>query len=52
MKKKELQEAANITPHAMRKLSKDEAVTTDTLDKICKCLDCTIDEIIEVNVER
>lgn len=34
MKKKDLQAAADLTQHAMRKLSKDEAVTTDTLAKI------------------
>lgn len=33
MKKKDFQEAAKLTQHAMRKLSKDEAVTTDTLAK-------------------
>ena len=38
MKKKDLQESASLTQHAMRKLSKDEAVTTDTLAKICRCL--------------
>ena len=48
MKKKDLQESANLTQHAMRKLSKDEAVTTDTLAKVCRCLDCSVDEIMEV----
>lgn len=49
MKKKELQEAAQLTQHAMRKLSRDEAVTTDTLAKICKCLECKVDDIMEIN---
>lgn len=48
MKKKDLQEAANLTGHAMRKLSHDESVTTDTLAKICKCLGCTVNDIMEV----
>lgn len=48
MKKKDLQEAANLTSHAMRKLSHDEAVTTDTLAKICRCLDCKVDDIMDV----
>lgn len=48
MKKKDLQEAANLTSHAMRKLSHDEAITTDTLAKICRCLDCKVDDIMEV----
>lgn len=49
MKKKELQEAAQLTQHAMRKLSRDEAVTTDILAKICKCLECKVDDIMEIN---
>ena len=48
MKKKDLQAAADLTQHAMRKLSKDEAVTTDTLAKICRCLECKVDDIMEV----
>lgn len=48
MKKKDLQ-AADLTQHAMRKLSKDEAVTTDTIAKICRCLECKVDDIMEVN---
>ena len=48
MKKKDLQEAANLTQHAMRKLGRDEAITTDTLAKICRCLDCSVDDIMEI----
>lgn len=52
MKKKDFQEAAKLTQHAMRKLSKDEAVTTDTLAKICRYLDCSVDDIMEVLPEE
>lgn len=48
MKKKELQEGARITQHAMRKLGKDEAVSTNTLANICCFLNCTVDDIMEV----
>lgn len=48
MKKKDLQEAAQLTAYAMNKLSRDEAVTTDILAKICRTLNCTVDEIMEV----
>ena len=47
MKKKDLQEKAGLTPHAMRKLSRDEAITTDTIAKICLCLNCKADDIME-----
>ena len=52
MKKKDLQTVANLTSHAMRKLSRNEAITTDTLAKICRSLDCTVDEIMDVLPEE
>lgn len=48
MKKKDLQETAELTKYTMRKLGNDEAVTTDTLAKICRALNCTVDDIMEV----
>lgn len=48
MKKKDLQEEAGLTGYAMHKLSKNEAVTTDVLAKICRALDCTVDDIIDI----
>lgn len=48
MKKKDIQ-TADSTQHAMRKLSKDQTVTTDTLAKMCRYLDCKVDDIMEVN---
>ena len=51
MKKKDLQETAELTKYTMRKLGNDEAVTTDTLAKICRALNCTVDDIMDVNEE-
>lgn len=48
MKKKDLQEDAELTKYTMRKLDNDEAVTTDTFAKICRVLNCTVDDIMEV----
>jgi putative transcriptional regulator len=48
MKKKDLQEAAKLTSYAMKKLSRDEAVTTDVLAKVCRSLNCTPDDIMEI----
>ena len=47
MKKKDLQQAANLTNYIMLKLGRDEDVTTETLGKICKALDCSTDDIME-----
>ena len=48
MKKKDLQEKAQLTGYAMNKLSRDEAVTTDILAKICRALNCTVDDIMDI----
>lgn len=48
MKKKDLQEQAGLTKHTMRKLGNDEAVTTDTIAKVCVALGCTMDDIVEI----
>lgn len=48
MKKKDLQEATKLTSYAMNKLSRNEAVTTDVLAKICRSLNCTPDDIMEI----
>ncbi len=47
MKKKDLQERAGLTHHEMLKLRKDMSITTDTIGKICKALDCQTDDIME-----
>ena len=47
MKKKDLQEAAGLTNHTMLKLRNNENITTETIGKICKALDCQTDDIME-----
>ena len=47
MNKTQLREAAGITSNAMAKLGKDESVPVETLEKICRVLDCTIDDILD-----
>ena len=45
MKKKDLQEEANITASIMARLARNETVRTDTIEKICKALQQKIDII-------
>lgn len=45
--KTQLSEKAGITTNEMAKMGKDEMVKMETLIKICKVLECKIDEIIE-----
>lgn len=47
MKRKDLQDAAGISPASVAKLGKGENITTDVLLKICSALDCTLEDIME-----
>ena len=51
MKKKELMEKASISTSAIRRLNKGESVTIDTLGRICKVLNCSLDDICEFVAE-
>ena len=48
MKKKDLRIATGMTTTALAKLGKNEHVSTEILAKICKVLDCNIEDIVEV----
>ena len=48
MKKTELAKRAKLTPATLAKLSKQEYVSMDTLIRICDCLDCTLDDVVEL----
>jgi len=48
MKKKDLEVVADLSHYTVNKLSKNEAVTTDVLLKICKALSCDISDIMEI----
>lgn len=47
MKKRDLKEAANLSPSLMSSLNQDRSVTVNTLSRICKVLDCRIEDIME-----
>lgn len=51
LKKKDLVELAGITPYSVRKLSKDEAVSTEVIGRICAALECRADDIMEFTLE-
>ena len=48
MKNKDLRIATGITTTALAKLGKNEHVNTEILAKICKVLECNIEDIVEV----
>lgn len=43
-----LRREAGITSNAMAKIGKDQPVSVEVLAKICRVLDCTVDDIIEI----
>lgn len=47
MKKKDLQERAGLTHHEMLKLRNDMDITTETIGKICKAMNCEPLDIME-----
>lgn len=47
MNKTQLREGAGISSATLAKLGKNEKVSLDALEKICKSLNCDISDIIE-----
>ena len=47
-----LQKMADISDYSVRKLSKDEDVSTEVLTKICTALKCEVQDIIDFFPER
>ena len=48
MTKTQLVEKAKISTNAMAHLGKKEAVRVEVLVKICKALDCSIEDIMDI----
>lgn len=46
--KTHLSEEAGITTNEMAKMGKNEMVKMETLVRICKVLECTLDDIVEM----
>ena len=48
LKKKDLRQLAGISASSITKLGKNENVTTEILERICKALNCDISDIMEI----
>lgn len=48
IKKGDLAKKAGISAYTLNKLNHGETVTSETLAKICKALNCSFDEIMDV----
>ena len=48
MMKKDLRERAGLSTNVIAKMGKNGDVSTEVLRKICKALDCNLDDIVEI----
>lgn len=47
MKKKDLEALAGVNHYMMNRMSRNENVKTEVLGKICKALDCKVEDIVD-----
>ena len=47
MKKVDLRDQAGLTTNVLAKLGKNEHVSTQSLEKICRILECEVGDILE-----
>lgn len=47
MKRKELKELAGVSQNVMSKLSKNQAVSMESMEKLCEALQCDIGDVME-----
>ena len=52
MKKKDLCKKAGISTASVTKMGKNGYVTTEILEKVCKALDCKVEDIMEITVDE
>lgn len=50
MNKTQLRAAAHISTNAVAKLGRNESVSVETLEKICRALKCDVGEIMEIDI--
>ncbi len=48
MRKKDLAEAAELSPYTMTKLNQDRPVSMDVMMKFCKIFHCDIGDVMEI----
>ncbi len=47
MTKKQLMQATGISKSTMDKMARGELVSMDIIDRICSCLSCNVESVIE-----
>ena len=52
MKKKDLAAQARITANTMSNMGKGQAVSLETIGRICRLFDCDIGDVVEIVIEE
>ncbi len=52
MKKTEFRKAVGISQNTLAKLSNNENISMDVLIRICRTMNCTVDEILDIVPDR
>ena len=52
MKRIEMQYLTGISGNILARMGKNQYVSMETIEKICKKLDCTVDEMMEFTDEK
>lgn len=52
MTKTKLREQAHFSTATLAKLSKNEYVSLEVIESICKALDCNIEDVIEIRKKK
>lgn len=51
MKKTELKKAAGISSNVIARMSKNEAISMESIEKICYVLNCSISDVVEITID-
>ena len=52
MTKMQLKDAAHISYNAMAKMGKNKPVSLETLEKVCRVLECNVGDVIEFDINK
>ena len=47
MKRTDLKEASGVSFNVMARMGRDEIVSVESIEKICKAINCSVDDILE-----
>lgn len=50
IKKTALKEAIGVSPVTLAKLSKNEYVSLEVIERICKYLNCNIEDVVKIDI--